>query len=287
MLLYLLSNSSKDYFPENKRGNFRVMLPHPLLVPRGTRACLSKMYYPKTFLTFTSKENKIVIELGDAKQTIELWARVYHTAEELIKEINAAIKRKKGIFDDSAEDYVAASWLYFWHHITFDLYENGKIKLQCYMGTKLTVPSEKLRAILGMPTESIQWGDAWPDLQSLESHRDLELETIEDHTWSAPVNVHAGDSSLLIYTDLVKPQIVSDVYSPLLGIATTKHDKVNFGELVTYEPAHLVYAPLRSTRIENVNIVITDIAGNEVEFQSGNVIVVLDIQIPDDADAQF
>ena len=73
--------------------------------------------------------------------------------------------------------------------------------------------------------------------------------------------------------------MVSDQLQPLLGIATTRsEEKTAFGELITYESAHLDYIPLSTDRAENIRIFLSDINANPVSFESGTVIVTLDVR---------
>ena len=73
--------------------------------------------------------------------------------------------------------------------------------------------------------------------------------------------------------------MVSDQLQPLLGIATTRsEDKAAFGELLTNESAHLDYIPLSANRVENIHIFLVDIDANPVVFESGTVIVTLDVR---------
>ena len=280
MIVQLISSASLEYYPENEAGNFRVQLPKTLEFPENSEVALLRLRYPKTWKNIDSEDCEIVTGLGTMRVRLRLTPANYRTAQELVDELNRVVRQcsleiPPGLTEAQQYDY--ESYFTLWIQMRFSISESGHLQGKCFEGTRIDVPGAKLRAILGMRVDGLTIGDLDGDIQlGITPH----MVTIEgDNIFKHPINLHAGDSAIFVYSDLCRPGVVSDSLQPLLGIATTRaEDKISFGELITYESKHLDYLPLATNRIENIRILLTDINSSPITFESGTVIVTLDIR---------
>ena len=85
-----------------------------------------------------------------------------------------------------------------------------------------------------------------------------------------PPDITYGFNSLYIYCNVVRPQIVGDVYAPLLR--TVALPSVGRGHIMqkTYDQPH--YVPVSTDELNTIEINIKDDTGKSVSFASGKVI---------------
>ena len=82
-------------------------------------------------------------------------------------------------------------------------------------------------------------------------------------------NLERGFHALYVYCNVCKPQIVGDVYAPLLRTAAIM-GKRNQHVNIFYNKLH--YIPVRSREIDEIEINIRDDTGNKVPFTFGKVV---------------
>ena len=89
-------------------------------------------------------------------------------------------------------------------------------------------------------------------------------------TATYPPDISYGFNSLYIYCNVVQPQIVGDVYAPLLR--TVAIPGVGRGHLIqkTYDQPH--YVPVSTDELSTIEINIKDDTGTNVSFASGKVV---------------
>lgn len=79
-------------------------------------------------------------------------------------------------------------------------------------------------------------------------------------------------SVIYVYTDIVESQITGGSHTSLLQVIPAQG---KFGEIQHFSPQNLVYLPLRAHNISAISIRLTDTYGDNVQFQSGHVIIQL------------
>lgn len=77
-------------------------------------------------------------------------------------------------------------------------------------------------------------------------------------------------SAIYVYTDIIEAQITGDRHASLLQSVPASG---KFGDILQFSPRHLLFLPLRSTTISNIEIKLTDVYGDLIRFERGDVIV--------------
>ena len=92
-------------------------------------------------------------------------------------------------------------------------------------------------------------------------------------TSGEPVSVHRGLSTLYVYADVVEAQLVGDAHVPLLRTIVDKPGIL--GETVYKSFTNVHYVNVSRGVFHEVEVHITDDAGNDVPFAGGRVSVKL------------
>lgn len=92
------------------------------------------------------------------------------------------------------------------------------------------------------------------------------------------VNLISGiPDKMLIYCDIIEPQICGDIFSKILRSVSihSKTDETNFGLPCSKEFTQLQYIPVQLKHFDTITIDIRDIAGELMPFQFGTLSVKL------------
>ena len=86
-----------------------------------------------------------------------------------------------------------------------------------------------------------------------------------------------GLTALYIYTDIITGQFVGEVRAPLLRIVNWSHAKKNVDtESIVFDRP--IFCPLLTNRFDTIQIVVMDDKGEEIKFESGTVVVILEFR---------
>ena len=85
-----------------------------------------------------------------------------------------------------------------------------------------------------------------------------------------------GLSTVYVYTDIIKPQIVGETTTPLLRIVNWNHSTKEENTALTFE--QLYFSPLKNSHFDTINILLMDDTGREIAFEYGKVVVVLEFR---------
>ena len=177
--LTLPSNSSLNVFPDNKTTSYRVKLPQAIDLNGDWEVGLYSISYPNTWYTLQNLENHIYYS---ADGLIFLVAFVdygyYETTNDLVKSVNAALKRNIG---------------------------NDNIRLTYNVRTeKVTVHVKNSHQLGIMGRLSIMLGFGGEEVK------------IAKTTTSPYVADLNGTAMIYFYCDIVQPQVVGDTNAKLL-----------------------------------------------------------------------
>ncbi|GBM31690.1 hypothetical protein AVEN_157883-1 [Araneus ventricosus] len=243
MSLYLTlpSDNSMAYFPENKISHYITRLPStPLQLHGEWELALTQFIYPHTWYNVNEKNNLIGFDLGDNKV---IGRRVppgfYETVPDILKGIALEEFRNK---------------------ITFKFNDSTK-RVQIKAKEKARVIlHEGLSQMLGFdPTEIVS------------NHPNIET-VVESPLVADPC---AHYRVLFLYTDIVEPQIVGDVFAPLLRIVNVTGSD---GEMVCVQYDRPHYIPLSRKIIDTIEIVIRTHRGELTPFERGRSYVKLHLR---------
>lgn len=95
---------------------------------------------------------------------------------------------------------------------------------------------------------------------------------------SVRIAQHKPDTStkshlMFIYTDIIKDHYVGDSKTRLLRVVPLKRDQIDKIGQMTYNVPH--YYPVRSNKIEDISIKLTDEMGSPMKFKTGRIFISL------------
>lgn len=259
----LLSNSSLDYYAENKTGSFTVQLPRCMRMEGEWEVAVAEIQYPYTFFTVEDGHNEILIKTCKiTKEYIDEYIKsksivkknvsntasykitpgFYHDIKDIISAINDIILKKTG--QPSFFQYDTRSHRVKAKNLKLELDDKKNMVASCKL-------SNKLGLLLGyQPNEDI------PIDSTYAPHVVNMSKCISD--------------KMLIYCDIVEPQLFGDKFSKVLRVINTIQEGVpHFAQNCIVSFNSRQYIPLQVKHFESVSIDIRDIEGNLLPFQYG------------------
>ena len=234
----LPSNASMDLYPTNKLSEYKVQLPRALQLNHGYETALVEMTYPVTYdvLSKTPYDIAMLIVEPGGTYTAKVEGTSFTSVRKLISKVNSTLTHMCKILkiehDRAMMSYIA---------------DQEKLKLHVPLNTGVLF-NAGLAAILGFKPE--EWL-----LSSMKAPNHYDLQ--------------GGFHSLYVYCSAVEPQIVGDIYAPLLrtvGLTGTKGDTV----VRNFIDPH--YIAVNADELRSLEINIKDDTGHNVLFKSGKVI---------------
>lgn len=242
--LTLLSNSSMEYFPDNKTTNFSTKLPKVIKLEGEWLVGVVEFQYPCTMFTVQDHENVIYITKSmimpseDKPSTVHykkhIPATSYANVEHILKALSGIGESIKFRYDEITK-FVSVSAL-----------------------------DKNITSITLSPKLSLQLG--------YEPNKNL----LDRNFGKCPANLHLGlPSQLFLYCDIIDPQIVGDVMTPLLRVISLDPSKYIYGanKMHVFSPPH--YLPVMRREFDTLEIVIRSSTGQKIPFQFGTVCVKL------------
>lgn len=259
--LTLLSNAKSKTSIENTVANFVNQLYKPIKLSAHEQyeMGLKKVIYTKSWPNLPLQETLSVewhfpaaAKFHELQNTACVIDRGNYTQEELVALVNAKIEE---VLDKITGDKIAKK-----PTLAIDSTGNvvetpGSLRGYVIKGEwayfdLFIKMSEHLRKVLG-------------------ARNDFHKDVYRDHA--------AGINALMFYSNIVDYSLVADTQAQLLGIVdvATEH---SYGDVVTRTFPNPIYYRLKDNFIENVEISIKDDSGGTVPFDSGRVILVVEIR---------
>ena len=201
---------------------------------------LTEIIFPNRFKNVSEKSNEIRV-IDDSENVTEYKIEPYYypTIVSLIKKIKEVLPSNVSI--------------------TFD-----KVKER----TRVTVSGgycvhfgSDIARLLGFPSDNL-------------------IKSIDNNEVSEVSPYHAtptGDlSTVYVYTDIIKQQIVGETSTPLLRIVNWNHSSKEDNTALIFEK--LYFIPLKNSQFDVINILLLDDTGKEIAFEYGKVLVVLEFR---------
>lgn len=245
----LISNSSLDYYPENKTNSFTAQLPHYITLEGDWSVALVEIQYPFTLFNVTQNNNKIVI--GNDKDQVldvQITPGYYSDIPELIKAIN----KKMNLFTSNMS------------FIELDG-ATQRVKVNKTSGNDSnTISKIDLTSVHFENRLSMQLGFAPGD--NVMGYR------LSPHA----TNINLGIPELMVlYCDIVDGQILGDKFCKMLRVINTAESKMHFAQFChkEFNPPH--YIRLQSKKFETITLDIRDTSAQPLPFQYGTLTVKL------------
>lgn len=236
----LPSNSSMQYYPNNKTCKFTTKLHTPLSLNGDYEVALVEIQFQCTWYNVRETNNTITVFNKNTEDGIPLVLNVtlptgyYYTGEELIDMINASLDKE-------------------WGQRVGLFYKKSsrKVYVQLRADTGLLIPCSLAR-MLGF---------------------DGECHLLESTESPMPVDPHMEFHTFYMYSDIVQYQNVGEVSVPLLRTIAARARKDQYNSVTTYNTPH--YVPLKLYNFETIDIILTTESGEVVPFERGKLIVKL------------
>ena len=235
----LPSNSSMQYFPDNKTSNFAMKLSRTLQLDGEWEVGLAEIDYPHTWYNIREGKNSVEIDALDKLylvfQTVEysIQPGYYEKVQDVI---DALYKAGLANLTDVVLSYD-------------DTFKRVTVKCGKHAVVKLRGDIARMFGFLNDTT--------------------IRASEEKGFTLALP---ETGNQYFYVYTDIIKSQYHGDVVVPVLGTVTVKGEHVSYVSK-NFERPH--YVPLNKKIFDTISINIRDKAGDLVAFEHGTVIVTL------------
>jgi len=233
----LVSDSSMSYFPENKISHFITRLPIPIELKGEWEVGMVEFVYPHTWYNINHQNNLFGFEV-DGHTTVgrRVPPGCYETVPDILKAMYVEEHKDRIIMD--------------FNKVT------KRVKINVKNMAKLTL-HDGLAQILGFEPMKI-----------------TSLDPSIDATVISPMVADPTEHYhvLMVYTDIVEPQLVGDVLAPLLRVVRVKGQD---GETVSEQYDRPHYLPVNRKMIETLEIVIRTHRGCLTPFERGRSYVKL------------
>lgn len=231
----LPSNTKNE--PINKPSEFSVRLPQKLQLVGEWECGLCQIIYPHNWTTLGKAESVIKIKTKDDEKLIKIPIGCYDSVNEYINVIQHTLKQEGVNFEKGI-------------HFTYsNILKRVHIKIVKEYAKSVTL-SKAIADILGFT----------------ETHITLSF------TGSKEPEFKGGVDCMYIYANILQPQIVGDIFAPLLRIVNVEGSYPNIIDK-TFDFPH--YVPILVKNISEIEINIKDDQNNFVNFITGKVIIKL------------
>lgn len=257
----LLSNGSMGIYPQNKTSSFTVHIPRQMNLTGEWDVALAEIHYPYTFFTVQEGENQFGIKSFTAtKEFIDSKKQV------LPPSTWSTLKITPGFYNDIKEIVNAV---------------NGRVREKTKLSSFFQIDDKSKR--LGVKTNEVAEGGGVITYYRAKGRLALQLGCRPDDEVSVSAkpphvtNIASGvPDTMLVYCDILEPQITGDSWSRLLRTLNTTRDAAEyFGKPCSTEFAHLQYIPVQRKNFESIRIDIRDVSGKLMPFQYGTLTVKL------------
>lgn len=276
----LPSNSSMNYFPDNKVNNFVTKLPKHIYLNGSWEVALVEATFPYNFYTLNDEEdNSIIISIKDTELsfTVNITPGYYNTPQELINEMNDLITQTfqdyEHLYTEDISPYNDGSGRIPGNptaHVNTQPYAMFRYKNslnRVFVSTYKCIIhlSDNMRYVLGFERNTLA------DPVKL-ANDDTSIYKLDNYAGKFPVDLHYRTHSLYVYCDVIEKQIVGDSLAPLLRVLSTRSD---LGQWVHKHYNNPHYRPVNNKNFETIRIYISNDIGEMASFDSGRSVVTL------------
>lgn len=240
----LLSNSSMNFYSNNKTSSFTVQLAEKITLNGSWSVGVAEIHYNYNFFNVTSGNNVITAVKREnesentlkSMHTVDITPGYYDSVDDLAATVNVQMKKH---------------WLISGPLITIDEINNRTIVNKSAAYQKLEKISFQARLAMQLGFE--------PD------------ENILKHELSPHIgNTFFGvPDQMLIYTDIIEPTYIGHEKAYVLKIVNTNSNTYKFGDICYKEYAHIHYVRVQKREFESVSVDIRDYTGSFIPFQHG------------------
>jgi hypothetical protein len=281
----LPSNSSMDLFPENTVAHYKTKLARSICTDGNYEVALVELIYPINYLNFVARQKLIVeyfkaTKIGRIGFKWELQSGFYKNEEALVEYLNNELSpHLKKMYDGEFETLFKYDRIK--KELRFRLHGNLILKHNL-KGIRKNLPFRRGPEQMGFNRAIIQHLGLSPQYytatyQDYGVGDDEDDEEIEEPRFQSKIipgsdTFELGQQIMYIYTDIVSPNLVGNVNTPLLRVVVPKGDR---DEIVCTTFTKPFYVPVARRDIDEIEININDDSGQSMPFTGGKSMVML------------
>lgn len=259
--MVLSSNSSYKHYPNNTLTTFSVQLPSILDLSNQQYECaLSEIQFYKSW--YNVPKTWVIIKKKTTNRNYKVYIPegYYQNLEELIETINSRIERVCG--ENIAKDN------------KFSVNNPSKTTvITRLIGNGYTMEfNSELATILGFDETCLQ------KLRSSEYENTANIPIYDGELIFYSQNSDRLKSiyNIYVYTDIIQPNIVSDIEAPLLRVVPISNTEHWTYQTTTFTQPQ--FLPLGQKQLRTISIYLRDGQGNPILFNDGQTIITLEIR---------
>lgn len=254
--LTLLSNSSQEYYPENKTSSFTVHLPNKIELNNNWEVAIVEIHYQYTFFNVTTNNNQINIEIKTNNEkdnecfTLQIDPGFYDDIEDIVCNVNEIVRIHTG------QNCISLN--------------NTTKRIEPVQTSKLNdlniVPKTMNTVIKLQNRLALQLG--FPPNDNIMKY------TRSEHASSILLGI---PDQMFVYCNIIEPQLIGHEYARVLRIiqSQTTENRMIFGQACHQEFSLLHYVPILKKAFETISIDIRDCMGKHMPFQYGTLTIKL------------
>jgi hypothetical protein len=257
---FFITLPSNTLLEKNSPGDFRVELPHSIILEGEWEVALASISYTNAISYVRYGKYELILHNGIAIN-VRIRSAQYENIQQLVETLNYEYAReitpylgtlavdllenksRKKPPDRLELPETFEKALEFQIHNPYN-HVNIKIDTTCFTAIQL---SNELLYMLGFKERVLK-----------------KTNNLAEH----PPDITGGISSLFVYTDIIAPQIVGDVKTNLLRIIPIEGEKP-FGQVIVKEYKSLHYADLLKNNFNSVHVSIRSDDGERIKFIFG------------------
>ena len=286
--LTLLSNSSLNYFPKNTSANFCTQLPKTIHLEGEWCVGLSEIQLPCSFFTVNDGENviyceyKIIIKKKSNKAVLAGYFNDERLSAWIVSNVSRGYTLEKLLSKFENLNKPIEIHAHYKTKIDAGNYESVEGILKALNEVNI-LQKDCVEFRLNNGSKRIHVASSSTEMTSLRLSSKLSLQlgfepdvNILNKISTYPSNILLGlPSQLFIYSDIIEPQLIGDVFAKVLRIVVVDNNKYTYGthRVQFFSQPH--YTPVLKREFEHIEIDIRTATGERTPFQFGTVCVKL------------
>lgn len=266
----LTSDSSLKDYEDNKTSSFTVSLPKAISLNGSWEICLVECHYPHTIYNATEKNNRLIYQFKRISRTepfelntvpIEIPIGHYCSVEEVLRALNDAVEKF------TVGNYGSQIKLFSISAVT------GKV--ECNRENLDNIVKQINDKHGGRAKDTI----IVPDRLYLEGtlavmlgFNPFENDLLKNTEGENIPNIRFGISSkLLMYCDLIEPQIIGHRHAQVIKVMSTLDPDVKYGDVIVRQFSSRQYVDVLNKHFNTIHIDIRTSDGRKMPFGFGEV----------------
>jgi hypothetical protein len=259
------SDSSLDYYSDNKIHNFKVKLAGNIDVT-GYECALSEITFPNSILNIRKGYNEVITRVVTEKRELD--------------QVSFTPVTKR--FSIPPGNYKSFNHLYSALKKAATESGVGKIPFKISLSENRVESKERV-TVTSDAHSGVQFGSdiathfGFPYMRSGD-FKGLSKILIGEQVGEFAPTTTGGINSTYIYTDIIKEQFVGGLKAPLLRIVYIPNMIHPDEEYMSISYDKLYFAKLKSSLLDTIQIIMYDREGHEIHFERGTVTAILEFR---------